>query len=571
MRRAIQRAVLVLFMMAMPAILSPVREAPAATPEAAAVTVSAGYLENVTFEKLAGKERVTLAVTKLSGVTVENQPGNAVLVRMENLFVPEGLRRPLGDSALSNIIRVTPIQKAADGRSWVLAQIDLKQKVPYSVRQEGLNVLIDFNVTSLPSTGGAAPAMAIPEAAPAAMTPPTETAAKAGNGAGKTAAAEAGKNAGPRIFLDVQEADIKAVFRLLAEQGKVSIVSGDEVKGNVTLHMKDVPWEQALQTLLDIKGLDQRREGDIITVITLDRKKKNEAERLSAEAAMLKAEDERKVREQKQNVEQGKLKQIVIESKIVEVATNFSRELGIRWGTGYKGEVGGVDYGLAFGNSGTGTLTPIPGGNGIGMTGSSVAVNFPTAAALTTPALGLVLGTSRLILDARLSALETTGDGKIIASPKVTTLENEKATIWQGKKIPVVTPATTSNPATVRYEDADLRLVVTPKITPKMSPKEDDRISMEIDATNKDVDYSLSVMGNPAINTSGVTAKVVVKDGDTVVVGGIYKTTETAGMDGVPFFANIPFLGWLFKYEVKEKTTRELLIFITPRIIKTAM
>ena len=570
MRRAIQRAGLVLLMMIMMAILPPVREAPAA------VTVSAGYLENVTFERLPGKERVTLAVTKLSGVTVENQPGNAVLVRMENLFVPEGLRRPLSDAALSNIVRVTPVQKTADGRAWVLAQIDLKQKVPYSVRQEGMNVLIDFNVTSLASTAESVPAMATPEVAPGAVgqtsqMPPVETAAKAGNEAGKTAAVEPGKkfDPGPRIFLDVQEADIKAVLRLLAEQGKVSIVSGDEVKGNVTLHMKDVPWDQALRTLLDLKGLDLKREGDIITVITLDRKKKDEADRLAAEAALLKAEDERKVREQKQNVEQGKLRQIAIEAKIVEVTTNFSRELGINWGLGYMGGVGGVDYGLGFGNSGSGTVTSI--GTGVGLTGSNVAVNFPSATAVSTPALGLVLGTSKLILDAKLSALETSGDGKIISSPKVTTLENEKATIWQGKRIPVVTPATNTSPATVRYEDADLRLVVTPKITPKVTSREDDRISLEIDATNKDVDDSLTVLGNPAINNSGVTSKIVVKDGDTIVVGGIYKTTETFAKDGVPFFSQIPYLGWLFKYETKKKVTREILIFITPRIIKDVL
>jgi type IV pilus assembly protein PilQ len=569
MKRAIQRAGLVLLLMIVMAILPPVQEAPAAAPDSAAGTASAGYLENVAFERLPGKERITLTVTKLSGVTVEYLSGNAVLVRMENLFVPEGLRRPLSDAALSNIVRVTPAQKTADGRSWVLAQIDLKQKVPYSVRQEGMNVLIDFNVTSLASTAEPVPAMATPEAAPGAVrqtsqTPPVETAAKA-------AAVEPGRKSDPgsRIFLDVQEADIKAVLRLLAEQGKVSIVSGDEVKGNVTLHMKDVSWEQALRTLLDLKGLDQKREGDIITVITLDRKKKDETDRLAAEAALLKAEDERKVREQKQNVEQGKLRQIAIEAKIVEVTTNFSREIGIRWGAGYQGGVGGVDYGLGFGNSSSGTLTSV--GSGIGLTGSNVAVNFPSATALAAPALGLVLGTSKLVLDAKLSALETTGDGKIISSPKVTTLENEKATIWQGKKIPVVTPATNTSPATVRYEDADLRLVVTPKITPKISPKEDDRISLEIDATNKDVDDSLTVMGNPAINNSGVTSKVVVKDGDTIVVGGIYKTTETAGKDGIPFFSDIPYLGWLFKYEIKAKTTREILMFITPRIIKDAL
>jgi type IV pilus assembly protein PilQ len=618
MRRAIELAGLVLFTMIVTAILLPAGEAPAAAPDAAAVSISAGYLENVTFERLPGKERVVLAVSKLSGVTVENQPGNAVLVRMENLFVPEGLRHSLGDGALSNVVRVVPVQKTADGRSWVLAQIDLKQKVPYSVRQEGMNVLIDFNVSSLPPAAETEPVMAKPEAEPGAVRqaspgetspkpvavqvmPPAETAimpvaakqvptvekaakpvaakqapagekaAKAGTGAVKPTAADAGKkfDTSSRIFLDVQEADIKLVLRLLAEQGKVSIVSGDEVKGNVTLNMKDVPWEQALRTVLDLKGLDQKREGDIITVITRDRRQKEDTDKINAQAAQLKADEDRKAWEQKQNVEQGKLRQIAIEAKIVEVTTSFSRDLGIRWGYGYKDSWSGRDMGLLMGNSSSGTLTTLP--SGMGLTNSNVAVNFPSVAGITTPGIGLVLGSSQFILDAKLSALETTGDGKIISSPKVTTMENVKATIWQGKKIPVVTPATSTSPATVRYEDADLRLVVTPNITPKVTPRDDDRISLDIDASNKDIDESLKVEGNPAINSHGVTSKVVIRDGDTIVVGGIYKTVETFAKDGVPYFCDLPYVGWLFKYEVKAKTTREILMFITPRIIRQAL
>ncbi|MBU1184631.1 MAG: secretin and TonB N-terminal domain-containing protein [Proteobacteria bacterium] len=556
MKRAIRWIWLVFLAAIMTAALPPVWGAPPAAPDSAVQTAGAGYLENVTFEKLPGKERVTLTVSKQSGVTVENPPGNAVLVRLENLFVPEGLRRPLSDAALANVVRVTPVQKTADGRSWVIATIDLKQKVPYSVRQEGMNVLIDFNVTSVATAASATdkPSPAAPDPEALQTPSPAEKPAKA--------EAEEKVYGGPRIFLDVQDADIKAVFRLLSEQGNVSIVSGDDVKGTVTLHLKDVSWNQALDTILDLRGLDKRREGSVITVVTLDRKKREEADRLAAEETQRKAEDERKAREQKLNVEQGKLKQIAIEAKIVEVNTSFSRELGINWGLGYKGGVGGVDYGLGFGSGSSGTVTPIPGGSGIGLTGSNVAVNFPSAA-VSTPALGLVLGTSRLVLDAKLSAMESAGDGRIISSPKVTTLENEKATIWQGKKIPVVTPATTTNPATVRYEDADLRLVVTPKIT-----QDNDRISMEIEATNKDVDASLVVLGNPAINTSGVTSKIVVKDGDTIVVGGVFKTVESSAMSGVPWLSKIPVLGWLFKYETKIKDTRELLVFITPRIIK---
>jgi type IV pilus assembly protein PilQ len=563
-------------MMIMTAVLLPLSEPLAATPEGPAAGSSAGYLEDVTFERMPGKERVTLSVTKLSGVTVENQPGNAVVVRMENLFVPDGLRRPLSDAALANVVSVTPVQKTADGRAWVLAQIDLKQKVPYSVRQEGMNVLIDFNVASLPQ--GAEPKAEKAAPAPAAVAAPPKAPVAAARVAAvpktaetaKPAAVKPGKktNTSSRIFLDVQDADIKSVFRLLAEQGNVSIVSGDDVKGTVTLLMKDVPWEQAFSTILDLKGLDQKRDGDIITVITLDRKKKDEADRIATQAALQKAEDERKVREQKQNVEQGKLRQIAIEAKIVEVTTNFSRELGIRWGYGYKDTWNNRDIGMLIGTSPSGALTTLP--SGLGLTGSNAAVNFPAVAGIATPGIGIVAGSAQFVLDAKLSALDTSGNGKIVSSPKVTTLENEKATIWQGKKLPVVTPATSTGPATVRYEDADLRLVVTPKITPKAAAIDEDRISMDIEASNKDIDQSITVEGNPAINSNGVTSKVVVKDGDTIVVGGIYKTTESFTKDGVPFFSEIPLLGWLFKYETKSKDTREILIFITPRIIRNA-
>ena len=199
---------------------------------------------------------------------------------MENLFVPEGLRRPFADATLANVIRVTPVQKAAEGRSWVLATIELKQKVPYSVRQEGMNVLIDFNVTSLASA--AAPEQVRP-------LPPVTTAGNETDGAGsgsrfdpvKGAAKDGGKEkkvyTGSRIFLDVQGADIKAVFRLLAEQGNVSIVAGDDVKGTVTLSMKDVPWDEALDTILRINNLEKTQVGQIITVMTLENLTKQQA------------------------------------------------------------------------------------------------------------------------------------------------------------------------------------------------------------------------------------------------------------------------------------------------------
>jgi type IV pilus assembly protein PilQ len=265
-------------------------------------------------------------------------------------------------------------------------------------------------------------------------------------------------------------------------------------------------------------------------------------------------------------VEQGKLRQIAIEAKIVEVSTNFTRELGIRWGYGYQDTWQGRDIGGLIGSAKEGDITKLP--KDIGLTNSNTAVNFPSlfasrANSIMPPGVGLIMGSSKFILDAKLSAMENSGDGRVISSPKVTTLENEKAEIWQGKKIPVVTPATSTNPPTVRYEDADLRLIVTPKIT-----ADKERISLMIEASNKEIDTGTPpIQGNPAINTTGVTSKIVVKDGDTIVVGGVFKSQEGFTKDGVPWLSDIPGLGWLFKYETKRKDTREMLVFITPRVV----
>ena len=169
MKQARRSAGLVLIAVILIAALPPAWGAPPVAPNQPAQAVGSGYLENVTFEKLPGKERVTFAVSKQSGVTVENQAGNALLVRMENLFVPEGLRRPFADATLVNVIRVTPVQKTEEGRSWALAAIELKQKVPYSVRQEGMNVLVDFNVTSPASAAASEQAKPQPLSQPPEM------------------------------------------------------------------------------------------------------------------------------------------------------------------------------------------------------------------------------------------------------------------------------------------------------------------------------------------------------------------------------------------------------------------
>jgi type IV pilus assembly protein PilQ len=555
---------------------SPVESAPPGpTPETGKAEVSvvqpdAGYLEDIAFEKMQGKERVTLMVSKqpASLPYIEYQAGGAVLLKLENMFVPEGLRRPLGEGKLTNIVVVSPIQKTFQGEQWVYLTIDIKKRVPYSIRQEGQKVLIDFNVAGL--TDAVAPTAEKPayevngkeKASADLVKTPSLTDKEA-----KPAKVETGverekpKYTGHKISLDFQDANIKSVFRLLSELSGTSIVFSDDVKGNITVHMENVPWDQALDTILTIQGLGKRQEGKIVVVKTMERMKKEEADRKSLEEDQKKADELAKEAEQKLLIEKGKLRQISIEAKIVEVTTGFSRGLGVQWGYGYKDAWRNRDYGVLVGTGG-GTVTTLP--DGIGLTTSNIAVNFPSVSLAGVPAVGVILGSSKFILDAKLEALEGTGEGKIISSPKVTTLDNVEATIWQGRKVPVVTPATANEPATVRYEDADLRLIVTPKITP-----EGDRISMKIDASDKDIDDTTArISGNPVIKTSGVKSNIVVKEGDTIVVGGIYKETESNVVSGVPGLLKIPILGWLFKSQTKIKEKREVWVFITPRIIK---
>ncbi len=173
-----------------------------------------------------------------------------------------------------------------------------------------------------------------------------------------------------------------------------------------------------------------------------------------------------------------------------------------------------------------------------------------------------------MILDAQLSALESTGEGKIISSPKVTTLDGETATIEQGEQIPY-TIIDADGVATTSFKDATLKLEVTPTLTPA------GRISIVVKANNDYADWEINTatglrVENPPINTSSVESTIVVRDGDTIVVGGVYKTIMAETTAGVPWLSEIPVLGWLFKYKTVSKDKRELLIFITPRVIKDA-
>ncbi len=527
--------------------------------KSAAAAEKVGYLENVLFEKLPGKERVNVIISQTSPVQVLRNADGSVQVRISNLFVPESLRRTF-EGSLANVQAVRPVQLTENGKQTASLTIDVLESVPYSVRQEGKSVLIDFSMSDVVKSVSSS-------------VQATRRVASADKEATPARRLQTPRYTDRPISLDFQDADIKSVLRLMAEYGNVSIISGDDVKGNVTLAMKNVSWEQALDAILKVHGLSRQSIGNVITIMTLERKKKDEADKIKAEEDQRKAEDARKRREIELLAERGALRQILIEAKIVEVSEDFVRNLGIQWGFGQHGSSG--RYGLGF-SGGTNPLTTtnaqriaypseIP-WTKIGSTDplTMAAVNLPSS--VIGPAFGLVFGGASGWIETQLQALEATTQGKVISSPRVVTMDNVKAIIKQGDEVPYVTrpsgDQSTETP-TVTFKEAVLRLEVKPKIT------EEGKISMEIKATNDTPDYAQGekLQGNPPIRKNELESKVVVADGDTVVIGGVSRNQEDKTVSGLPWFYKIPVLGWLFKTENVQKQKRQLMIFITPKIL----
>ncbi len=541
------------------------------------VETKVGYLENVLFEKLAGKERINLVVSQQPVINVSTKSDGSLMVKLENMFAPDNLRGSLGEGELVNIIRVQPLQQLSDGKQFIYLTIELKKNVPYAIRQEGKNIFIDFNVSSLvekkPVESKVVKGKNKKEAAKKEVVEKiSEDIETAGDDVQDNEAKPVKKivpkqNKDRMITLDFQDADIKTVLRLMAEYGNTSIISGEDVKGKVTLTIKNTPWEQALDSILDTQGLAKKQLGDVISVMTLERKKKDENDRVAAESDQRKAEDTRKERETKLLAEKGKLRQILIEAKIVEASSDFVRNIGINWGFGGNQSIGSYGSSITGGTASLQTNAwrrPYPpeitavdtAGNPLYM----AAVNMATAVA--SPTLGVVFGAGTAFLEAQLAALEKDTTGRVISAPKVVTMDNVKAVIKQGDEVPYITPSSGTSPATVTFKEAFLKLEVKPRIT------DDGKISMEIKATNDVPEYEKTVLGNPPIHKNEVESTVLIQDGDTVVIGGVLKDSDQVVVSGLPWVNKIPIFGWLFKTESITKQKRQLLIFITPKVLK---
>ncbi|NPV05155.1 MAG: hypothetical protein HPY67_10535 [Syntrophaceae bacterium] len=516
-------------------------------PAPADAPAAVGYIERIAFDRAADKEKVIITTSKLMGYTASRESARMLVLTFDRMMVPDELKRKTADGGLKVVEGVTGDQMKSGERPVATLKVALRDAVPHLVREEGNQLIVEIDTVSLPRSERMKEEVAKVEAMrPAPKARETKTEKK-----------EAKVYTGQKITADFQDANVRSVFRLIAEVSGLNIVAGEDVKGTVTMKLNEVPWDQALETILDIQQLGTKTQGNVIVVMPADKIKKAEEQRL------------------KEDVSRGKLKQISIEAQIVEANETFTRRLGVQWGAGGATNINSTNLGILGGSAGyaTGLTTGTTGAttiaqtlpSGIGFTGSNLAVNFPYTYS-NTPLLGIVAGSNKFVISAQIHALEGSSEGKIISSPKVTTLDNVKATIKQGEEIPYVTESTSGGVVTrtIQFKEAVLKLDVKPTITPE------GKISMEIKATNDYADYTRSIQGNPPINKNEVDSTVVVYDGDTIVIGGIYKSNDSKGVGGVPGLYKIPLFGWLFKAEEEQRLKREILIFITPRVVQDA-
>lgn len=408
---------------------------------------------------------------------------------------------------------------------------------------------------------------------------------------------------GEKLSLNFQDIDVRSVLQLIADFTNLNLVASDTVQGGITLRLQNVPWDQALDLVLKTKGLDKRKIGNVLLVAPADEiaareRQELESQKQIAELAPLRREllqvnyakaadiaklfqsvtsaeakiDERgsiTVDERTNNIiayqTQDRLdelrrivaqldipvRQVMIEARIVEANVDYDKSLGVRWGGSIQNKGNWNTSGVSNGSSTT-----------IGTPGST-STNSPFVDMGTvgnTSGIGIAFITDNVLLDLELTAMEKTGNGEIVSQPKVVTSDKETAKILKGTEIPYQ-EASSSGATSVSFKEASLSLEVTPQITP------DNRIIMEVKVTKDEPDYLNKVQDVPPIKKNEVNAKVLVNDGETIVIGGVFSNTQSKVVDKVPFLGDVPYLGRLFRRDVVSEKKSELLVFLTPRIM----
>lgn len=427
---------------------------------------------------------------------------------------------------------------------------------------------------------------------------------------------------GERLSLNFQDIEVRNVLQLLADFTDLNLVTSDSVRGNITLRLKNVPWDQALDIILKTKGLSMRKNDNVILVAPTEEiaaREKLELESMQQVeelaplhsefiqinyakagdlAALLKSPDNRLLSERGQVTVDDRtntllvqdtsqkledihrlvrvldipIRQVMIESRLVIANNDFARELGVRFGVnGGTTRSSGNNLFVAGGGvegflEGSGDIAP---GFTTGDDIENLFVNLPAAVGVGSGgAFSLLLGRlGTALLQLEISALQAEGRGEVVSSPRVITSDQNEAVIKEGFEIPYrANSGAGIGGTTTEFKDAVLELKVTPQITP------DNHVNMELDIKKDRAAFEEVPAGiEPPIETRQVTTTVLVDNGETVVLGGVFERTKTRNKNSVPWFGDLPYLGWLFKVETRTDENRELLIFVTPKILKETL
>ena len=574
-----------------------------------AVAVTPNVVRGIKLETVGTRSRIVVDMDQPG--TFETLPwkdSRAVMI-LNDVNLPANLEKTLASSGQAGAVRFVSTYRDNAGR--VRLEAELGENATEVVRQDGKQLVWEFAAAPVLNTVAYGNAQTRPEAETFSAAPPNYPMVVAD----PTQVSRVPGMKRTRISIDLRQADIQNVLRLLAKKGGVNVVAGEGVKGEVTIRLRSVPLDEVFLTVLQARKLGFEKRGNVIRVApqsTLQAEQARRAEARKARANQQPLEvflmpvnyaDAKEMEEQVATLLSSRgavtidkrtntliikdipenlapvralvesldtqVPQVLIEARIVETNDTFVQALGIQWG-------GDTTFSQANGNP-TGLVFP----GVLGLAGGATDAQAPTAGTSSTPnfavnlptavgtgsggSLGLTMGSvgGAVNLNLRLTALEAAGHAKIVSSPKILTLDNQSATISQGTSIPI-SVVSAAGVQTV-FVDATLELKVTPHVTP------DGNIQLEVSASKNEPDFqNTGARGDPTIIRKQAETELLIKDGDTTVIGGIYTRNSGSSISAVPFFHKIPILGFFFRTESESERRTELLIFITPKIVNRA-
>ena len=612
--------------------------------------VRSGGVDTVLAAEANGRARLVVNVDNLMPYTTKVD-GNDIIVTLGQQAGADVGKTAAARAAVSasnpaeRAIRTIDFRRGADGTGRVIVQLT-DPRTPVNVRQEGQQIVVDFAGTAMPKNlmrrydvmDFATPVQTVDavrvdgssrlvissqgDFEQLAYQSDNQYTVEIKPSSKRTAGAEEKKEyTGERLTLNFQDIDVRSVLQLLADTSGQNIVVSDSVSGNLTLRLQNVPWDQALDIVLRTKGLDKRRQDNVIIIGPTEELATREKAELAAHkevqelspthtefmqvnyakvgdlAKLIKSAnakdsmlsprgslsiDERTntllvqdtsdklsdIRRLVQTLDVP-VKQVLIEARIVIVSDTFEKDLGARFGVSAASSLtGGPNSLLAISGNGQATNQILAGGKPATTTLPATTLDnryqVNTPAANTNGSIGVSLLAGSYLVDLELSAAQNEGKSETISSPRIITANQKQATIMQGVEIPYQESAS-SGATTTQFKDAVLKLKVTPLITP------DNRVILDLDVSDDSVGQQVtSATGGsvPSIDTRQIITQVLVNDGQTVVLGGILDTTKSKSANKVPFFGDIPFLGALFRSTTDINNKTELLIFITPKILR---